>query len=44
MTFRINKTYYLQFESSYIEMEENGQVCATLENFRDHIDFVFKRE
>ena len=24
MTFRINKTYYLQFETAYIDMEENG--------------------
>ena len=44
MTFRINRTYYLQFESAMVEMEENGETCLTLENFRDHIDFALKRE
>ena len=44
MTFRINKTYYLEFTSARIELEQNGEPCASLVNLRDYIDFMLKRE
>ena len=44
MTFRINKTYYLQFETPRIDLEVNAKTCASLENFQLQVSFVLKRE